>query len=741
MFTWFFILVFIAVNTGNLLLYVFFSRILVSEIHNRNLEMLTKIKNATELIYNEIVSLSVQLGHSNITLTNVMFEKERNRILEYQSHQILRSTLVSYPYIDYFAIYNERLNELITTRYFDQATETVLKNLAQEYYHTGKYYPTIPLSVENQIVVPGKSRKNTITLLIYSPLSMEHEKGVLILGIDCDYFQQLINKMDKENSETIMILHENNQVISHPDIGNLLADYSDNELVPEIESNISNSDFFIRNIGDVKTFVSYTRSEILGWTFINMASYGKITTNLVFLRNITFAITLIILCAAIITVFLLSGKMYRPIQRILNRLDYKPSSMKTMDADNEIFYIEKRIDYFRSTAELSEPAIRSSVVFDLLKNQYIDNDIINNRVIESAFNASYYLVCVFSYDQQENFEDLNNEKQRDMRRCLIKIAREFMKAVCISVDYAVISPADIAVLLHLDVGAIPKNLGPAMAETAEMVKKASGLTVSAAAGSVVNNIFAINDSFEKARKLLTGRFFLGPETIILQQDGTENATALSPQEAMDDLNNSIVFGESTKIKQSVEKLFDMLRKTDYEHARIYLNIAVMQLLSFLLVNKIPADADSFHALNNKIQNTETLERSCGFFLDFCLSIEKSINKTDEETIPHIVRDGIRLAKGKYRDPAFSLNTAATELNITPAYFNRVFKKYKEISYSEFLNEYRMEKACTLLRETNDPVGTIANAVGIGNTTYFYTLFKKIYNRTPQQLRNKPQGLE
>lgn len=736
MFTWLFILVFITVNIGNLLLYIFFSRILLSEIHNRNLEMLTKIKNATELMYNEIGFLSVQLGHCNITLTRVMFETERDRILEYQCHQILRSTLVSYPYIDYFAIYNERLDELISTRYFDQSTKTRLKNMAQEYYQSGKHRLTIPLAVENQDVVPEKTRKNTITLLVYSPLSMEHEKGALILGIDCSYFQQLISKMDRESSETTMILHENNQVISHPDTGLLLADYSNNELVSEIGSNINDSGFFIRNIEGTNSFVSYTRSNLLGWIFINMDSYSKIITKLVFLRNITFVITLIMLCAAIVTAFLLARKMYRPIQRILNRLDYRPASMNITDADTEIFYIEKRIDYFRSAAELSEPAIRSSIVFDLLKNQYIDNDIINNRVIESAFNASYYLVCIFSYDQQENFDNLNGEKQQDMRSRLVRIAGELLKAVCISMDYAVTSPRDIAVLLHLDVGAIPKNLGPAMAETAETIKKISGLTVSATAGSVVNSIFAVNDSFEKAKDLLTERFFLGTEVVALQKSSTEDEAVLFPQQIMDDLNNSVAFGEPAKIRQSIDKLSEILRKTSYEHARIYLNTAVMQLLSFLLVNKIPTYANSFHALNSKIQNTETLERSCDLFLDFCLSVENNINKTDEKTIPRIVVDGIRLAEEKYRDSTFSLNAVASAFNITPAYFNRVFKKYKQISYSEFLNEYRMEKACVMLRETNDSVGTIANAVGIGNTTYFFTLFKKIYNRTPQQIRNK-----
>jgi hypothetical protein len=195
MFTGFVVFLFIGVNVGNLLLYTFFSNALVSEINTGNMNMLTKIKNATELMYEEILSLSTQLGHDNITITKIMFENERERLLEYQGHQILQNALVSYPYIDYFTVYNERLDELIGTMYFTAESEAGLKNLAKNYYQQGIYSLTIPLAVENQASPQGTPAENTITLVIYSPLSQENDKGVLLVGINCDYFQQLINML------------------------------------------------------------------------------------------------------------------------------------------------------------------------------------------------------------------------------------------------------------------------------------------------------------------------------------------------------------------------------------------------------------------------------------------------------------------------------------------------------------------------------------------------------------------
>jgi AraC-like DNA-binding protein len=591
MFIGFSILFFIGVNTGNLLLYTLFSKNMVSEINAGNLDMLAKVKNATELMYEEMIALSTQLGHNNITITKIMFENERDRLLEYQGHQILQNALVSFPYIDYFAIYNERLDELIGTMYFSAASEAELKSLARNYYQQGMYRLTIPLAVENRPSSGGVL--NTITLVIYSPLSLENDKGVFLVGINCDYFQQLISKMDEGNLDTVMILHGNGRVISHPDISQVLTDYSGNDFFKEINSAGGASDFFIRDIDATKTIVSYTRSGVLDWIFINMAPYKKITARILFLRNLTLIITLVILCAGISTSYFLAVKMYKPIQQVLNRLNYNPPRKRNDPRSNENLYIEKQLEYLSSKA------------------------------IETAFKDPYYMVCVFSYDKQEDFGKLDAAGQEDMRNRLVKIVEELFKKACTAMDYAAISSTDIALLLHLSAGAAPENLGLLMAETGEMVKRFNGLTVSAAAGPVVNSIFSINESFEEAQKILKERFFLGTETFILSEEG----------------------------------------------------------------------------------------------------------------LPPIVRDAVKLVEEKYIDPVFSINAAADFFNITPAYFNRVFKKHKHTSYSEFLNGYRMEKARTMLLETNEPVNAIANSVGINNTTYFYTLFKKIYNCTPQQFRN------
>jgi len=612
------IVVFICVNAGNFILFTFFYKALAEESEKSSMQMLTKIKNATELMYREIISLSTQLGHGNITLTRLMFADTRDRILEYQSHQIMQNAIVSFPNIDYIAVYNERLDIIFGTRHFSTETENTLKELSNRNFEQRSANLTIPLSVRHMTATSDYSAKDTVTIIIHSQLSLPDDKGALLVGIDCDYFQQLIQKVDAGDLETVMILHENGELITSTEMDWRIRDIRKMEFFNELLNYESETGSYFTTVAGDKMFISFTKSNLLNWTFISMIPNEKMTAKLVSLRNMTFFLTLIILCAGLLTSFLMAISVYKPVRGILKRLNYTPSSQlnkKSVSQENynENEFIEKRLDYLSSTVEISEPLIKNTFILNLLKNQPMENYLanLNNQAIAAAFKEPFYLVCVFSIDEHEQTKV---ETQIIQRNFLLKTAVELQQKIAANVDAVALSPTDIALVIHLETGAIPDGIVPLIKETGEIVNKLGGFSASASIGSIVNSIYAINDSFEEAQS------------------------------------------------------------------------------SFKETN-----------LNNP-------------------------------SAPLLIRDAVKMVSNQYRDPGFSINTAAVSFNITPAYFNRIFKKYHKISYSEFLNEYRIEKACELLKTGNKSINDVASAVGINNTTYFFTLFKKIHNITPQQYR-------
>ena len=56
------------------------------------------------------------------------------------------------------------------------------------------------------------------------------------------------------------------------------------------------------------------------------------------------------------------------------------------------------------------------------------------------------------------------------------------------------------------------------------------------------------------------------------------------------------------------------------------------------------------------------------------------------------------------------------------------------SFFTFLNEYRINRACKLLIETEKQVSEICYQVGYETIPFFYRQFKKIRNMPPQAYR-------
>lgn len=82
-----------------------------------------------------------------------------------------------------------------------------------------------------------------------------------------------------------------------------------------------------------------------------------------------------------------------------------------------------------------------------------------------------------------------------------------------------------------------------------------------------------------------------------------------------------------------------------------------------------------------------------------------------------------LAQNYMKD--ISLEDMAKQVELSPAYFSKLFKSVEGKNYIDYLTELRLEKAKDLLKTTNQPIKTIALEVGYPNEKYFHKLFKKV----------------
>jgi two-component system response regulator YesN len=95
---------------------------------------------------------------------------------------------------------------------------------------------------------------------------------------------------------------------------------------------------------------------------------------------------------------------------------------------------------------------------------------------------------------------------------------------------------------------------------------------------------------------------------------------------------------------------------------------------------------------------------------------------------------LRLIAERYAED-LSLDSVAAFLEISPAYFCRLFKKETGVNFKDYLTDLRLEKAKEALRDPRRKVYEIAEAVGFRDQRYFSEIFKKRTGRSPLDYRD------
>ncbi len=85
-------------------------------------------------------------------------------------------------------------------------------------------------------------------------------------------------------------------------------------------------------------------------------------------------------------------------------------------------------------------------------------------------------------------------------------------------------------------------------------------------------------------------------------------------------------------------------------------------------------------------------------------------------------------------PAFKLSAVAQAAGLTPKYFSQVFKKKVGVTYSQYVQEKRLNIAALMLTTGTASVKSIMEYVGYNDYKTFYTLFKARYGLSPAAYR-------
>lgn len=112
-------------------------------------------------------------------------------------------------------------------------------------------------------------------------------------------------------------------------------------------------------------------------------------------------------------------------------------------------------------------------------------------------------------------------------------------------------------------------------------------------------------------------------------------------------------------------------------------------------------------------------------------VQRSVSKTEQ----YLTR-AIEYIQQKYSDTDLRVGDIAGYVGIDRTYLYRIFYDSFQQSVQDFVLEFRLSKAKSLLKYSDSSVGLIAYSCGFENQSYFSTIFKKSFHKTPLQYRKE-----
>lgn len=125
------------------------------------------------------------------------------------------------------------------------------------------------------------------------------------------------------------------------------------------------------------------------------------------------------------------------------------------------------------------------------------------------------------------------------------------------------------------------------------------------------------------------------------------------------------------------------------------------------------------------------------------SAEYEVLNSDDLSLQFFLKDKIRMgAIYEYIDANYNrkpdVNVVAEKVHLTTPAFCRYFKKQTNMTFTDFVNQYRIDMAKNLLMQDKNITET-CYAVGFESLSYFNKLFNKIVGKNPSEFKRSWPG--
>lgn len=248
---------------------------------------------------------------------------------------------------------------------------------------------------------------------------------------------------------------------------------------------------------------------------------------------------------------------------------------------------------------------------------------------------------------------------------------------------------------------------------------------------------SLKDAFAEVESQLEQRFWSPKERIFLSGQMEYDSSSL---DTMDDnlqllrITQALSSRDILALQLNLELLFQKYRRPSSQ-SQIYVKFIFSNLLTTLYPYIPPSDnSKPLDVLVSELYLKPDIAEIIRIVQEAASDVIAAFSQSQSGIRREIIQVQEYISKNYDRE--LSVEMLASIAFLTPDYLSRLFKKSTGKSLSQYIKQYRMDKARELLVHTNKKIIDIGSQVGYPNYSYFCQSFREYFGTSPEKYRKE-----
>jgi YesN/AraC family two-component response regulator len=267
-----------------------------------------------------------------------------------------------------------------------------------------------------------------------------------------------------------------------------------------------------------------------------------------------------------------------------------------------------------------------------------------------------------------------------------------------------------------------------------------GLIVSVGISRTFHRLSDASDAYASSQEALKYKFRLGEGSIVFIEDVQSESDSLYsfPEAELRELLDAIKLSDPEKARQHLDECIQSVaeKQIGYNHFQIMLAHLLSELLKEIWKTgePFPALQEGQQSVFNQLFELKALQDIEQWFWQVIVApfIEMQAHRRRHRyrKISEIMLEMIH----EEFDTDLTLEACALRMNYHPNYIKRAFREETGSSFSDYLAQYRLNRAKQWMLETDMTISAIAEKLKYSNVQNFSRYFRKMEGISPSQYK-------